>query len=300
MKFSIGSVIIDVVYAIDIEPENDPIIDTIHTALGGLSYALVPGLWLVDTFPILKNIPDWLPGIPFIDFSKKYIQATKAAAAIPFDIVKVKSPKSHVRLTDKNSTINQSRSSVDHSFVSTSLDRLNKFKHSLPEEEAVIKNVAATTYAAGASTSYTALLQAIIASIRYPETQKKMHEELDRVLGDRLPTLADHKDLPYVSAFCSEVLRWRPAAPLGVPHAALEDDAYGDYFIPKGSIVFANLWGILREGRYGLDTENFNPERFFQPGVPLATEQFGFGRRSSILHPRKTKTGLTYQFRIEL
>ncbi|GJJ13526.1 hypothetical protein Clacol_007780 [Clathrus columnatus] len=159
MKFSIGSVIIDVVYAIDIEPENDPIIDTIHTALGELSYALVP----------VKNIPDWLPGIPFKDFSKKYTQATKAAADIPFDIVK----------------------------------------------------------------SYTALLQAIVASIRYPETQKKMHEELDRVLGDRLSTLADRKDLPYVSAFCSEVLSWRPAAPLGIPHAALEDDAYGDYFIPK-------------------------------------------------------------------
>lgn len=30
---------------------------------------------------------------------------------------------------------------------------------------------------------------------------------------DRLPTLADEHDLPYISAIVKEVLRWRPVAP---------------------------------------------------------------------------------------
>ncbi|GJJ13541.1 hypothetical protein Clacol_007795 [Clathrus columnatus] len=205
IRFSTGQVIMDVVYAIDIKPENDPYINRIHAALEGASYVILPGLWLVDTFPIFKHVPDWLP-LPFKKTIKKYKTVTEEAAEIPFNVVK-------------------SRGSPDYSFVSTSLDRLRRGKDLLPNDEAVIRNAAATAYGAGATTSLTALLQAIVASILHPEAQEKVHEELDRVLGDRLPTLADRKELPYVNAFLSEVLRWRPAAPLGVAHSVLEDDA---------------------------------------------------------------------------
>ena len=50
----------------------------------------------------------------------------------------------------------------------------------------------------------------------FPEAQKKAQEEIDRVIGsDRLPSIADREQLPYVRALCWEVLRWRPIAPLG-------------------------------------------------------------------------------------
>ena len=52
--------------------------------------------------------------------------------------------------------------------------------------------------------------------IMYPEVQRKAQEEIDRVIGnDRLPTLADQPNLPYVEAVAKEVLRWNPVAPLG-------------------------------------------------------------------------------------
>lgn len=119
---------------------------------------------------------------------------------------------------------------------------------------------------------------------------------MDEVLGDRLPTLADRSKLPYVNAFCSEVMRWRPPLPLGVPHAALEDDVYGDYFIPKGAVIIADSWcalctllqrislnlpirQILRDKKYGPNPEEFIPERFLQPGIRPPVEHFGFGRR---------------------
>lgn len=31
---------------------------------------------------------------------------------------------------------------------------------------------------------------------------------------------------------------------IGLPHRTLEDDVYKDMFIPKGAIVFANVWYV--------------------------------------------------------
>jgi hypothetical protein len=33
---------------------------------------------------------------------------------------------------------------------------------------------------------------------------------------------------------------------LGVPHLNMEDDVYGEYFIPKDSIVISNLWYVFK------------------------------------------------------
>lgn len=76
----------------------------------------------------------------------------------------------------------------------------------------------------------------------YPEAQKKAQEEIDRVVGsDRLPTLADRENMPYIQALIKEVLRWHPGSPLGIPHTSTQDDVYNGYFIPKGSILLPNV-----------------------------------------------------------
>jgi hypothetical protein len=50
----------------------------------------------------------------------------------------------------------------------------------------------------------------------YPEIQRKAQAEIDTVIGiDRVPTLADQVNLPYVAAVVKEVLRWGPASPIG-------------------------------------------------------------------------------------
>lgn len=68
-----------------------------------------------------------------------------------------------------------------------------------------------------------------------PEILKKAQDEIDTVTGlSRLPGFEDRSALPYCEAVYREVMRIRPVAPLGVPHAASEDDIYEGYFIPKG------------------------------------------------------------------
>ena len=61
------------------------------------------------------------------------------------------------------------------------------------------------------------LLTFMLAIVRYPSVQAKAQEELDRVVGhDRLPDFDDSPNLPYLNALIREVLRWHPAAPIGL------------------------------------------------------------------------------------
>jgi len=127
--------------------------------------------------------------------------------------------------------------------------------------------------------------------IAFPEVQRRAQDELDTVVGrDRLPTFADAPRLPYVCAVIKEVLRWRPAAPIGVPHAAIEDDWYEGMFIPKGAVCISNIWHCNHDRAvFGDDVDEFRPDRHLdeQGGLlsgPAETNQtghvtFGFGRR---------------------
>ena len=71
----------------------------------------------------------------------------------------------------------------------------------------------------------------------HSHVQEKAQAEIDRVIGtDRLPTFEDRPSMPYVEAMYKEVMRWRPIAPLGVPHYTTSDDMYKGFYIPKGGL----------------------------------------------------------------
>ena len=85
----------------------------------------------------------------------------------------------------------------------------------------------------------------IVGMIMHPHVQAKAQAEIDAVIGnDRLPTVQDIKDLPYVNAVIKEALRWQSVVPLGLPHRSREDDEFRGYFIPAGSCVVVNLWWV--------------------------------------------------------
>jgi cytochrome P450 len=54
--------------------------------------------------------------------------------------------------------------------------------------------------------------------VQNPDTQKKAQVAIDLVVGtERLPDFSDENSIPYIDALVVEVLRWRPALPLGMP-----------------------------------------------------------------------------------
>ena len=63
-------------------------------------------------------------------------------------------------------------------------------------------------YIAGSETSSTTLLFCIIYMVNFPDIQRKVQDELDKIVGpNRLPSLADKPQLPYLEATLSEVQR---------------------------------------------------------------------------------------------
>ena len=55
----------------------------------------------------------------------------------------------------------------------------------------------------------------LMAMSQHTDWLKKCQEEIDRVCGDRMPTVADSPNLPTVRACLKETLRWRSGVPLG-------------------------------------------------------------------------------------
>jgi cytochrome P450 len=57
----------------------------------------------------------------------------------------------------------------------------------------------------------------VLAMAKHPEIQERAQKEIDAVVGtDRLPTIADRADLPFVERLMTEVVRWHPSAPFGM------------------------------------------------------------------------------------
>src|SRR5258708_36754278 len=61
---------------------------------------------------------------------------------------------------------------------------------------------------AGADTMVSSFMSFILGMTLHPESQKRAQAEIDRVIGaQRLPTLSDRPNLPYVTCIVKEVLR---------------------------------------------------------------------------------------------
>lgn len=76
---------------------------------------------------------------------------------------------------------------------------------------------AGTALEAGSDTTAMGICTFILYMLNHPEVLRKAREEMDVVVGsDRLPDWDDEPRLPYTVACIKELLRHRPAAPLGM------------------------------------------------------------------------------------
>ncbi|GLI79445.1 hypothetical protein PoHVEF18_007780 [Penicillium ochrochloron] len=263
-----GAVILKIAYGYNIEQhKRDPLVDMANLALERFSIAGTPGAWLVDMVPILKYVPAWFPGVGFKRTAQEWKKHLEDVVDKPYAFVQRR--------------MNSGKSQP--SYLSN-LFKASGYPPIGSEEEIIAKWTAGSLYTGGADTTVSSIETFFLAMTLFPEVQRKAQEEIDQVLGGRLPTVADRGKLPYVDAVVKEVLRWHPVAPMGIPHMSVEDDMLNGFFIPRGSLIMPNIWALTHDSKFYRDPMVFKPERFLgiderEPEMDPHAIVFGFGRR---------------------
>ncbi|CAL4985280.1 unnamed protein product [Urochloa decumbens] len=164
--------------------------------------------------------------------------------------------------------------------------RLQK-ERSAPVEmtDETIAGVLLVLFTAGSETSSSTLNWCMTELVRWPAVMAKAQAEVREAFkGKTTITEIDLEGLSYLKLVIKEALRMHPPAPLLVPRQCRETCQVMGYDVPKGTVVYVNVWAISRDPKYWDDPEEFKPERFEDSnldykGTNYEYLPFGAGRR---------------------
>ncbi|XP_077345174.1 cytochrome P450 2K4-like [Lithobates pipiens] len=139
-------------------------------------------------------------------------------------------------------------------------------------------------FMAGTETTSSTIRWAISYMIQYPEIQKRVHEEIDRVIGSAQPRIDHRKDMPYTNAVIHETQRFANIVPLNLPRETTRDITFQGYHLPKGTYIVPLLESVLYDETQFERPESFYPEHFLDSQGAFVKKAafmpFSAGRRS--------------------
>ena len=112
-----------------------------------------------------------------------------------------------------------------------------------------------TLLIAGHETTAAVMTWTTFLLAKHPEVKKKVFEEVDRVVGDRLPTVADMRELKYTTRVINESMRLYPQPPVLI-RRAIEPVKVGGYDIAEGTDFFISVWNLHRNPRLGTNPKS--------------------------------------------
>ncbi|TXG52308.1 hypothetical protein EZV62_021477 [Acer yangbiense] len=178
----------------------------------------------------------------------------------------------------------------DHDFMDMMLNVLDDAEDQLSDYDAdtINKATCLALILGGTDTTMVTLTWALTLLLNNRDALKKAQDELDISVGrERQVEESDMKNLVYFQAILKETLRLYPAAPLSVPHEAIEDCTIaGQYHVPAGTRLLVNLSKLHRDPNVWQSPCEFKPERFLTShkefdvrGQNFELIPFGTGRR---------------------
>ena len=182
-------------------------------------------------------------------------------------------------ITDRRAT------AVDHGDLLSTLlaARDEEGRGGLSDQQ--IRDEAMTLLLAGHETTANALTWTWYLLSQSPEAEAKLHDEIDRVLEGRLPSMADLSRLPFVERVVTESMRLYPPAWI-IGRRALADYRVADYVAPARSLIFMSPYIMQRDARFYAEPDRFDPDRWtpeFKAALPpFAYFPFGGGARKCI------------------
>ncbi|KAJ6456446.1 cytochrome P450 [Mycena sanguinolenta] len=248
------------------EKLTDPIITLSERIAKSAALVLTPGKFWVEMFPLSKHLPSAVLGS----------HVNRSIRTFNADLKQL--------IAESSRVVEMALDDLDapSSFCSKILRKVKSEDYA--ETKTLVDYASISMYTGAVDTLIASVDTFFVAMMLYPDTQLRAQAEIDKVLGsERLPTHADHCSLPYVEAIIMEILRWNPPIPL-TSRKLTSDVAYGNFLLPRGCNVVANIWGMNHDEELFPDPEEFRPERFLGlkgeeslRRVQQAT--FGFGTR---------------------
>ncbi|TFK31353.1 cytochrome P450 [Crucibulum laeve] len=148
-------------YGMDIEDDTSNLIELNEEIIMKTSRAGSPAAYIVNTFPIFKHWPKFLPGSGFRREVQQGQELVSKLVKISFDLY---SPQ-------------QSLPNIPSLLTSQSDEKMS------PEEfQWAIRAMASTSYSAGVETSTSLLLSFVLAMLHYPKVQATAQRQLDEKL----------------------------------------------------------------------------------------------------------------------
>ncbi|KAI4282047.1 MAG: hypothetical protein L6R38_003231 [Xanthoria sp. 2 TBL-2021] len=266
------SVLTSSLLGFSIRSASDPYIRDNEDFTAEIMKSFRPDCFPSNVFPFLRHLPHWL--VPSL---KTMERLRKAYVAQMWTF------RSKIEKSVKDGSAMES---IYKHFL------LNRADYAVTDEESV--HTFQAMIDGGTRSPHNNLLMFLVLMMEFPEWQRKLQQEVDRVCGDdRMPSYTDIPNLPTVRAIVKEVVRYRSiVAEMGISHCLETDDIYNGYFFEKGTVFHATFASILTDKEIYPDGKLFNPARWLEPTYPTYKEPlsvypnchnfaaFGYGRRA--------------------
>ncbi|KAG1966960.1 cytochrome P450 2K1-like isoform X1 [Pimephales promelas] len=242
VNYAVSNIMSSIVYGSRFEYTDSRFTEMVDMINENVRVSGSPSMMLCNTFP-------WLG--PFLNNKRIIVR----------NVLKHRAEMTRM-FTELLETLNphERRGFVDSFLIRKQSDEQSGKKNSYFHDENLMVTVT-DLFVAGTDTSATTLRWGLMFMAKYPHIQDRVHEEIDRLIGERQPAVEDRKKLPYTDAVIHETQRLADIAPL-VPHMTSCDVHFNGYFIKKGTNVFPLLTSVLKDPSEWEKPNSFYPEHF--------------------------------------
>jgi cytochrome P450 len=127
---------------------------------------------------------------------------------------------------------------------------------------AEVRDEVITIFMAGHETTAVTMTWVWYVLSHHPAEEATLHNELDTVLGGRIPSVEDLPNLPYTRMVIEEAMRVYPPAPGISMRQAKEADELCGFKVTPGMLVMVSPWILHRHRLLWDEPERFDPARF--------------------------------------
>ncbi|ESO10864.1 hypothetical protein HELRODRAFT_72409 [Helobdella robusta] len=260
----------------DDDPDLSDTISNIRTSFNNLGK-----IFIVNVFPFLRLLFNFKL-VRLLDAQKKIFKMleekiVECSAGLKYDSEgNVESPDVADKIENDDERDEKHLSSFIRSYielegVNYDREQLLHFMHEL--------------FLGGTETTASTIEWTLVLLANHQDIQEKMYRELESVLASRFQEAENKKHLLYCDAVFHEILRYKPVAPMTLPHQTMKDTHVMGYFIPQNTTVIGNLHGAHFDRRIWEEPDIFDPERFIDRSDETIKNKehivaFSLGKRS--------------------